>query len=103
MVSVLKKKIKQIIFPFLLVIAIYIVHLTIQDFYRMFQGLDYELALSETLRLLKGEFKWYEEYLFSFLYAIYFSGALFNLVAVVYSERPPFSSLRVLYKYRSIL
>jgi len=86
-----------------MIASIYIVILSIQEFITMFQRVDIEEVISELYRIFMGELYYYEEFLFSIVYILFFGGALLNLVSVVYSERILFNSLSVLYKYRGIL
>lgn len=102
MVSIQKRRVKQVLFTLIIIVVIYVMHLTIQDFFKMFQEVDYEWTLSEFLRMLRGDPYWYEAYLLSFVYILYFYGALINFVVVLYPVRSSYSSLKLLNKYRGI-
>jgi hypothetical protein len=103
MVSIQKEKVKKIIFAFIMIFIIYFMHLFIQEFLDMVTSVNYEEAISDFVRLFTGELYWYEKYLMDLMIVFIFYIALFNSIAVIYSVRPPFKSLKSLYRYKHIL
>ena len=97
MVSVQKKRIKQVLFTLVMIVVMYIAYLNKDDFFKMFQRVDHEF---EFLRLLRGEFYLYEVYILDLCYVFVFYISLVNLIVVLYPVKPPYNSLKIMVRYQ---
>jgi len=83
-----------------MIVVMYIAYLNKDDFFKMFQRIDHEETGSEFLRLLRGEFYWYEVYILDLCYVFVFYTSLVNLIVVLYPVKPPYNSIKIMVRYQ---